>query len=388
MTTGGENREPLTDLSEFPRWWRRLFPEIELLADNPLYAAFEVRRAQLRRRPRREVPGWVLALGAFLFVANLAVLLLFGWKVAVVCVGCVLIVGVCVGVWIALHAEPLTSVPARFSNILAPKGIQSDYYLDLWLAPIASREYLMAIASRAYRSSAIAATSFATLLLLFPLYLELKLGDHVSFILSVLAFVPIAPIAFPMWFRMNAFAIMGGFQKRFIEQLGKLTGNSKIITRREAAHQLKWGAIQIASCIFICVAILFLMKLISGLDFDGRTIWEAMVDVPGETWRRVGWIALLLSELIFCWNFWLALRQSHKDFMERLDAESVWFDRLRALMARALSGDDIGGEEFKAEVFDSNYPAFREYNKACRERIRQRRLVRRIVSFLGRLFAK
>ncbi|MCB2154879.1 hypothetical protein KQI84_08320 [bacterium] len=391
MATGGVPTEPLNDLSTFPRWTRRLFPEIELLADNPVYAAFAVRREQIKRHRRhQETPAWIIALGAGTLTIEIALTFLFGWELALFILVGIVLTGLCVRAIIAIRARRPNEVPPNFRQLFGHKDMHTEYYQDLWLAPITSRDILMMSAAEVYKevvgNVAILAVSLASL----PLYAIWRL--HQISILSItvlaLAVLPIVLISLPAWIRYRTMVPIGNLRKSHVTHLARMTGHAKAVERRGNHIQIKAGALVLAGYAVAIVIVFLINATVFKMTFDGQTIWEMMVGWSSATWQQIGWGILLSLEAIFCWNFWPVSRDSEQDFLERLDAASQSFDHLRALLVRALAGDTIDCEEFMAEVYGATEEAYKEYHIAARERVRRRRLHRRVFSLCRRLLPK
>ncbi|MCB2154877.1 hypothetical protein KQI84_08310 [bacterium] len=372
--------EPLNDLSGFPAWWRRLFPEIEWLADNGLYAAFEVRREQLdarsRRRRRILTFAWVLCAASAPFISSIykdlgVALDVAFWSLILGAIGAALI---------NVRIERPTSMPSTYRKVVSPAGIRTQFYLDLWMTPVSGRDVLTELMSRAYRSRG-GAYLFATLMLgvLAGLFVLVLRGIAIPFLLGLYC-VPIAVLLYPMLVRGAAEGQVEFFRQGFLNQLAVAAKQRSQLFRSTFLDGLKKLAIGILFFIAIIPTVLIAIFLIDAL-LSALTPRSPIIDllesIPMTAWQVMAVVAAVIANIAISFALWRSHRNGYETLRLSIDRYAAWMDRAQAMMARTLAGDTITDQEFKVEILDTWLALDREYKRARKARRRERNILRR-----------
>ncbi|MCB2154878.1 hypothetical protein KQI84_08315 [bacterium] len=357
-----ETSEPLNDLSVFPRWWRRLFPEIELLADNPLFAALEVRRRQMQSRHRtfRRAATFLFSLG---FVVGLAVymtghineirslseLLL---EALTICVFYLLGVAAINFRQLRSRGIPTTLFPP-FSN---PEVIVR-YEVDLWLSAIQSRDILNAARGHILRYWLELCTAYICLMMLGFLLLWARFQYSPIILWVEVASIPFWLCLFPVIVR-NVSSPDGGPYTYYLQsELPRRTGNIVPHLKNKVRGLVKSHAPRPGRSRWILIMPIPIMLVVSLLVLGAMQLfeylWNASASLPHDTLAAIVITIGAVVETAICSTLVGIHRARSRKAMEDLDPDRIAFlDRARTMMVRALSGDIIDAEEYKRDILD------------------------------------
>ena len=348
--------EPLNDLSAFPRWWRWLFPEIELLADNPLYAAFEVRRAQLR--------GWkqvlrtaILSSVVIAICGAVAYLLFTGRSRAVTpFIGWIPWMAILAYQAIRARINESLGMPSSYQQIFHRGRVMKQAFLDLWQACPSGRNIAVLISSSVYRNWHYHLLTWILFAVGPSLYLAIRCDFRPFASSCALAISLCVAGGYPLTVRSLAGGHFQYFRREVTSAACKTAKKHGVLISSRLGDGFNVLLVVLGAIAAGTVAILagvFLWRVMGvGVIIDGfAAFWARTIPLP----VRIALAVLspaLLGGLLGLW--FLALhRRGYENHLLALSRFEEWLDRALPILARTLSGDEVEQYELEQEVVHS-----------------------------------
>ncbi|MCB2154874.1 hypothetical protein KQI84_08295 [bacterium] len=346
------NPKPLNDLSHIPHWWRRLFPELEMLENNGLYAAFQSRRENTPRLRRNIISQRASAIT--FAVVSIVLYLLWevtgnGWLVVAMMISVLLFVSLAV---IRGKFTRKSGIPCSFLEVFPSGGLKDQAFLDLWQTPVNGRDIVGIVAldhladwKNLVFLSALSLILPAALLAKFfgpkPLPIGIGIGLSVASIFGDYVLV-----------RSRSIVQLRGFRDAVLQSACRISGRPAEGLRAQAENLPR---IVLPLLLIIPIGI----AVPCGVGGVGFLLDESPLLHPLVEW----WnghsvllrytlsiaIGLVLSTLIVCLTL-LARRNRDEARRSTIQKYELWFNRALPILGRCVAGDDIPDSEFQSEI--------------------------------------
>ncbi|MCB2154873.1 hypothetical protein KQI84_08290 [bacterium] len=346
--------KPLNDLSHIPRWWRRLFPELKMLENNGLYAAFRVRREQLQSRHRVRKP-FLLAGGVF---ACLLVVVYFRLPDPF---GEILIMAAFLGTLILLlsifgignlgRRKHPTDVPETCKDLFLRKGGTEEQLLDVLLTPATGREFLAAVSLeplRRWPAWIARCCAVAGIVLIFALVADSK--GEVFLVALTLSYVPTVPLGILMSIRITQKLLLQSVETKFLvapeaDPARKILEPGKPEDRKETLKLLV--ALAIPFALLIALALVFERPATQSWL---HAVWNTFTQLPPAVQASCTILAAVALSLLNGLVFYRTSKKLHEKYLLDLDRLSEWLSQVFVFHVHSISGDELSFEEHKRLV--------------------------------------
>ncbi|MCB2154875.1 hypothetical protein KQI84_08300 [bacterium] len=369
MSAYQQPRLPIADLSHIPRWWRWLFPELNELQYNAVYAAFEVRR--------KSIPLWKRTFRVLLLLSVVTLM-----TVAIPALimstrpGLLLALGGWIPWVVYIAAQAVQNrfiesmgMPASYRQVFFNGRVRQSAFLDLWQIPIARRDIAESVGCGFLLYWHALATVWFALAVLPALGIGYASQFNPVGVAWALTYVMLIAVAFPIALRLVA----NFFLKHFRRMVVAATFGA---ARERGAYfkkQLNEGLRTIFS-VGVTIIVLYVLAVIGsyflwrGIGL-GTFLAEAMPESAGAV---VG----VLIPLLIGQGFVIALWSHHRRAQHKREFLFTyigrWLDDALPVLARTLTNDVVTAEELETAILKSWEKMRDDYGRHERAYLREK----------------
>ncbi|MCB2154872.1 hypothetical protein KQI84_08285 [bacterium] len=338
--------DPLNDLREFPRWWRRLFPELEMLENNGLYAALRVRRLQTKRRM---TVTWVVVIAVSTAMAVFLLRILIGnpspsWSQIGGIVAIVLLGGGIEGffLWRATIGLPRRTIAICLARNRFRKPAE-----EMLTVPYSASELVMSLYADFLPSQFGLLVGTLAIMSTIPIMFLFVLPT--TGVGSVwIAMIPFMMTIAPSVARRATLTVVEGVAIMMANRIAELAGRQ---SPRTVGKDIGAAYCLVASLITALGAftVVELAELLLLADLPALFIPDAM-RLPISI---AAFGACLLAIAYFCRWGWRRHRSETQNVPDQMHIYEQWYAHAMPIMTRALAGDPIDEAEYQTEILDT-----------------------------------